>query len=214
MRCIIIEQAISLPSLLPKRDLNEAEQITVNLGGEVPTTAPGGIAGTGIGFVQISAHSQGSVAPPPPPETFGPYSKKTEESAGVLSMIDLLIADLDKETAEAEVTEKNSQAAYEALMSDAGQKRAQDFKSVTDKSSSKAEQQEALAAEEDRKKGTGRELMATLRVIHSLHGECDWLLQYFQVRKDARAGEVDSLNQAKAVLSGSHSVIANRGAVI
>merc|ERR1719220_2817250 len=187
----------------PKRDLDAAEQITVDFGGDVPTTPPGGIAGTGIGFVQLSAHSQGSVAPPPPPETFGPYSKKTEESAGVLSMIDLLITDLDKETAEAEVSEKNSQAAYEELMADAREKRAQDSKSVTDKSSSKAEQQEALAAEEDRKKGTGRELMATLKVIQGLHGECDWLLQYFQVRKDARAGEIDSLNQAKAVLSGS-----------
>merc|ERR1719203_1592828 len=179
----------------PKRDLDEAEQITVNFGGDVPTTAPGGIAGTGIGFVQISAHSQGSekAAPPPPPETFGPYSKKTEESAGVLSMIDLLVADLDKETSEAGVEEKNSQAAYETLMSDAGEKRAQDAKSVTDKSSSKAEQQEALAAEGERKKGTGKELMATLQVIKSLHGECDWLMQYFQVRKDARAGEVESL---------------------
>merc|ERR1712113_824141 len=114
----------------PKRDLDEAEQITVNFGGDVPTTAPGGIAGTGIGFVQISAHSQGSakVAPPPPPETFGPYSKKTEESAGVLTMIDLLVADLDKDTAAAEVEEKNSQAAYETLMADAGEKRAQDAK--------------------------------------------------------------------------------------
>merc|ERR1719203_2227094 len=179
----------------PKRDLDEAEQITVNFGGDVPTTAPGGIAGTGIGFVQISAHSQGSekAAPPPPPETFGPYSKKTEESAGVLSMIDLLVADLDKETSAAGVEEKNSQAAYETLMADAGEKRAQDAKSVTDKSSSKADQQEGLSADEERKKGTGKELMATLQVIKSLHGECDWLMQYFQVRKDARAGEVESL---------------------
>ena len=52
----------------------------VNLVGNVPTTAPGGIAGTGIGLLHISAHSQGSekVAPPPLPKTFGPCSKKTE----------------------------------------------------------------------------------------------------------------------------------------
>merc|ERR1719356_2068624 len=185
----------------PKRDLDEAEQITVNFGGDVPTTAPGGIAGTGIGFVQISAHSQGSekAAPPPPPETFGPYSKKTEESAGVLSMIDLLVADLDKETAAAEVEEKNSQEAYESLMADAREKRAQDAKSVLAKSSAKSEQEESVAAENDKKKGTGKELMATMEVISSLHGECDWLMQYFQVRKDGRAGEVESLQKAKAV---------------
>merc|ERR1719220_2989740 len=170
----------------PKRDLDAAEQITVDFGGDVPTTPPGGIAGTGIGFVQLSAHSQGSVAPPPPPETFGPYSKKTEESAGVLSMIDLLIADLDKENAAADVEEKNSQESYEKLMADAREKRAQDAKSLTGKSSAKAEEEESVAAEKDRKKSTGKDLMATLEVISSLHGECDWLLKYFAVRKGAR----------------------------
>merc|ERR1740129_33420 len=48
-----------------------------------------------------------------------------------------------------------------------------------------------------------KELMATLKVIHTLHGECDWLVKYFDVRKEARADEVDSLKNAKAVLSGA-----------
>merc|ERR1712019_259763 len=88
-------------------------------------------------------------------------------------------------------------------MADAREKRAQDAKSVTAKSSAKAEQAESVAAEKDTKTGTGKELMATLKVIGSLHGECDWLVKYFDVRKDARAGEMDSLAKAKAVLSGA-----------
>merc|ERR1719359_773534 len=32
--------------------------------------------------------------------------------------------------------------------------------------------------------------------------ECDWLLQYFDVRKEARTSEIDALGKAKAVLSG------------
>ena len=44
----------------PKRDLDEAEQITINFGGTVTAATPGGIEGTGIRFVQISAQaSQG-----------------------------------------------------------------------------------------------------------------------------------------------------------
>lgn len=46
--------------------------------------------------------SSGRAAPPPPPETFGAYSKKGQESSGVIAMIDLLIADLDKEMQQAE----------------------------------------------------------------------------------------------------------------
>merc|ERR1719330_2123706 len=45
--------------------------------------------------------------------------------------------------------------------------------------------------------------MLTAKYISSLHGECDWLLQYYEARKAARADEVDSLNRAKAVLSGA-----------
>merc|ERR1719223_1880184 len=95
-----------------KRELSEEDRIVVNMGGSLePTAAPGGIAGTGIGaaaaaFVQIRAHSQvGKEAPPPPPSTFGPYTKKGGESNGVLAMIDLLVKDLDKEMQEAEVAE-------------------------------------------------------------------------------------------------------------
>ena len=43
----------------------------------------------------------------------------------------------------------------------------------------------------------------TAKVISSLHQSCDWLLQNFDTRKTARAGEVEALNNTKAVLAGS-----------
>merc|ERR1719171_1291091 len=71
----------------PKRELTEEERITLNMGGTLaPTNPPAGIAGTGIALAQVServhvaASLAGSAAPPPPPETFGAYSKKSEES--------------------------------------------------------------------------------------------------------------------------------------
>jgi len=45
--------------------------------------------------------------------------------------------------------------------------------------------------------------MMKLKYIQSLHGECDWLLKNFDVRKEARASEIDALGKAKAVLSGA-----------
>merc|ERR1719284_2304000 len=56
-------------------------------------------------FVQVHAHD----APPPPPETFGAYSKKSEESGGVIAMIDTLVKELDMEMTEAETEEKLAQ---------------------------------------------------------------------------------------------------------
>jgi len=154
-------------------------------------------------FVQISAHSSNKGAPPPPPETFGPYSKKTEESTGVIAMIDLLVADLDKELQEAAVMEEDAQKEYEEMMAESATKRADDSKAMSDKTALKASEEEALMAEQETKAGTEKELMTTLEYIHALHGECDWLLKYFDARTEARSGEIDALGKAKAVLSGA-----------
>merc|ERR1719213_369696 len=104
---------------------------------------------------------------------------------------------------EAETTEKDAQADYEQAMKDAAEKRATDTKTLADKEKAKAETTADLEASTEEKAATTKTLMATLEYIQSLHAECDWLLQYYEVRKEARAAEVDSLKNAKAVLSGA-----------
>jgi chromosome segregation ATPase len=189
----------------PKRVLSEEDSIVVNMGGTLaPTAAPGGIAGTGVTVLsQVSLHDAANVAPPPPPATAAAFSKKSEESNGVIGMIDLLIKDLTKEMTEATTTEKDAQADYEEAMKDAAEKRATDTKTLADKQKDKAETEASLEANSEEKGATTKTLMATLEHIQSLHADCDWLLQYFEVRKEARAGEIDSLKNAKAVLSGA-----------
>jgi chromosome segregation ATPase len=181
----------------PKRVLTEEERISTNFGGTMaPTAAPGGIAGTGI-----TALSQ--VAPPPPPETAGPYKKMAQESNGVIAMMDMLAADLDKEIQETEVEEKNAQEEYEQFMKDSAAKRAADAKSIADKEQAKADLEARLLKDEDEHKATTKEAMATHEYLAEVHADCDWLLTNFEARKEARAGEVDSLTKAKAVLSGA-----------
>jgi len=181
----------------PKRELSEEERIAVNMGGTLaPTAAPGGIAGTGV-----TAFSQ--VAPPPPPETFGAYTKKGEESGGVIAMMDMMIADLDKEITEVEVEEKEAQKEYEQFMSDSAEKRANDAKSIEDKEAAKADLSARQLRDEEEHAATQKEAMATHQFLSEVHGDCDWLLSNFDTRKAARAGEVDALTKAKAVLSGA-----------
>merc|ERR1719213_216087 len=193
----------------PKRELTEEERITLNMGGTLaPTNPPGGIAGTGISFVQVHAHQEQKQkdakgpAPPPPPEAkFG--GKKSEESGGVLAMMDLLVAEVDKEMTEAKVEEKDSQGDYEEIMAQSSAKRAADSKLVTEKTAAKAEMETELQAAKDKKAADAEMLKGTLDYIQSLHTECDFLLEYYQVRKEARASEIDALKKAKAILSGA-----------
>jgi len=158
-------------------------------------------------LADISAHHQNKEAPPPPPATAAAYSAKSEESGGVISMIDLMVKDVNKEMTEANANEKNAQGDYEKTMGDAAEKRALDSKTLTDKEKAKAEVEGELEKAQEEKTSTTKELMATESYISSLHAECDWLIQYFDVRKEARTGEIESLKSAKAILSGMGSLL-------
>merc|ERR1719311_1098520 len=118
-------------------------------------------------------------------------------------MMDMLVQDLDKEMTVAQATEKDAQEDYEQMMADSAEQRAESSKAITDKEAAKAELEAALQAKTDSKAGTSKELAATLEYIASLHAECDWLLKFFDQRKEARASEIDALGKAKAVLSGA-----------
>merc|ERR1719215_1070776 len=180
-------------------ELSEGDQIYENAGGDIPTEAPGGIANTGISFVQVSSKD----APPPPPATAAAYKKKSGESNSVIAMMDLLVKDLDEEMTVSETEEKNGKAEYEKTIAEAGDKRRQDSKSITDKEAAKADLESALEKSTADKKSATKDLMGTDKYIASLHSECDWLLKYYEVRKEARADEIDSLGKAKAVLNGA-----------
>jgi septal ring factor EnvC (AmiA/AmiB activator) len=156
-------------------------------------------------FVQVKAHEQeeDDEAPPPPPETFGAYTKRSEENTGVIQMINILITDLEKEMTAAKVEEKNAQSDYEELMRDSAEKRTKDSKSLAGKETAKAELEGDLQSHQEDLRDDKKDLAATVKYIHGLHLECDWLLKFFDVRKQMRAGEVDALEKAKAVLAGA-----------
>merc|ERR1719221_1244025 len=175
----------------PKRELTAEQRITVNMGGTIAAApAPGGIAGTGITYlqeqpatlVQVSAH-KGQVAPPPPPETWGAYANKGEEHTGVVTMLDMLVADLDKEIQEMTVDEKDAQAEYEEFMVDSAAKRAADSKSIADKEGAKADLEAEVEKLSSENKATKIEAMDKYEYIKDLHLDCDWLLANFEANK-------------------------------
>merc|ERR1719316_458523 len=141
-------------------------------------------------------HQQDEEAPPPPPEAVKAYSKKSDDGNGVIAMMDGLMAEVDKEMTTAEVDEKNAQEEYEQFMSDSAEKRADDTKALTDKTAAKADMEGALTQAKKDKAGKVKELIATAEGLSDVHGECDWLLQNFDLRENARANEIDSLKQA------------------
>jgi len=201
----------------PKRELSEEDRITLNMGGTLaPTAAPGGIAGTGVtaldqeedddddeaSFLQVASKSKRG-APPPPPAAMGAYKKKSSQGTGVVTMIDQLKKDLELETEEMQTDEKSYQKAYEEFVGDAADQRTESSTYLTEKANQKADL-EVNIERNNREHGAKQvEAMNNDKLIMDLHGDCDWLIQNFDVRKEARAGEADALKKAKAVLSGA-----------
>merc|ERR1719231_1770797 len=147
----------------PKRELTEAERITVNNGGTLaPTEPPAGIAGTGITVL-----AQTEVAPAP--EADLSYNKKGETNNGVIAMIKLLISDLEKDIVTMETDEKDAQEDYEAFMKDSAEKRATDSKALTDKEGHLAQAETEFLDSEAELKDKQHTLMGVERYIMELH---------------------------------------------
>merc|ERR1719197_2439280 len=117
--------------------------------------------------------------------------------------MDSLIAEVETEMTEAKMEEKDSQEDYENFMADSTAKRAEDTKTLGDKQGALAEADTALEAMKGQHKDASDDLMAVKKYIADLHADCDFLLQNYDLRRDARTGEIEALKKAKAVLNGA-----------
>eukprot|EP00933_Yihiella_yeosuensis_P035466 TRINITY_DN2900_c0_g3_i1.p1 TRINITY_DN2900_c0_g3~~TRINITY_DN2900_c0_g3_i1.p1 ORF type:complete len:749 (+),score=237.63 TRINITY_DN2900_c0_g3_i1:226-2247(+) len=157
-------------------------------------------------FVQTSAEEE--VAAPvevadAPEAPGGSYQAQGQASNGVLAMISSLEQELQKEITVAKTEEQHAQKDYEETVQDAQQTRAANLNSIETKAQAKSDLEQDVAADQETRKAKRQEKMAAAKLASDLHGECDWLLQNFDLRKQARKDEQASLQNAKATLAGA-----------
>jgi len=159
-------------------------------------------------FAQIRAHAKdeedSDVAPPQAPETFSGEVKKNEKSAGVIGLMDMMIRDVENDMKDAEYEEKTAQSDYQKLMGESQETRAANSKGITTKNSAKASLEGKLEAEKGVLADTNEDLNLIATTLSDLHAQCDFLLQNYGLRKEARTNEIESLKNAKAILSGAN----------
>jgi hypothetical protein len=177
-----------------ERELTEEERLLQGAGQDIGETTT-----EAFSFLQTDS----SAAPPPPPET-GSYEKKGEKSNSVLSLLDLIINDLNKETQAAEHDEKTAQRDYEKLMQDSAASRAEFAEIITQKTGAIADMEEQKNQDGDSHAAATAQLAENGKQTAELHGECDFLLENFDSRKEQRTNEIEGLKNAKAVLNGAN----------
>merc|ERR1719409_527131 len=167
----------------------------------IATDAPVMIAGTTqTVFVQL----KDDAAPPPPPETWGAYQKKDGKSNGVIALMDMLAKELEDGITESKHEEETAQKDYERLMEESQKTRAQNVESITSDEAAKADLDTNIESTKAKKASQEAELSNIKQYITQLHANCDFLIENYDLRKAARENEIESLKNAKSVLSGAN----------
>jgi len=142
-----------------------------------------------------------AVAAPVPQMKYTP----SKAASGTMQLIDKLIQDAKAMMADARKSEVQAQAAYEQTVVDTHAAVAALQKEVTTKSRAKAKVvKEKLQSESDIA-DTMAELDGLAKYNSKLHVECDYILKNFESRQEARAEEIEALQQAQQILSGASS---------
>jgi len=159
-------------------------------------------------FVQIRSHARdeedSDVAPPVAPDMPSGEYKKSEKSAGVIGLMDMMVREIETDMKDAEYEEKTAQSDYAKLMSESQETRTANSKGITTKMASKATLEGKLEAEKGVLADTKEDLSLIGTALSDLHAQCDFLLQNYDLRKEARSNEIESLKNAKAILSGAN----------
>merc|ERR1719164_282580 len=97
-----------------------------------------------------------------------------------------------------------AQKDYEHLMGASQKSRAANADSITEKESASAEWTEKIENAKTDSASTTEALAKLKEYIAGLHSSCDFLVENYGARKEARTNEIEGLKNAKAVLSGAN----------
>merc|ERR1719263_186079 len=112
------------------------------------------------------------------------YEKKN--SGGVVALMDKIVLDLEKDKASAEADEKNAQTEYVALMAESQASKEGNTKKLVTTESAKAELESKLVTAKEEKAVSFQELNNAHTFLGDLHASCDFVVQNFDMRAQAR----------------------------
>merc|ERR1719171_1999677 len=126
-----------------------------------------------------------------------------QSAGGVLGLIEMTIADAERLKMESIAAEQDQQTEYNKLVKDTSAEITADNLSIADKSEAKATAETEKTEVESSLKATETEIADLEKFATELHASCDFVLDNFDIRQEARAAEMDALENAKAILSGA-----------
>merc|ERR1719252_113890 len=119
-----------------------------------------------------------------------------------------MIGDLKTDLTDSEHAEEMAQKDYENLMAASQKSRATNAKSITEKESASAEWSEKIEIAKTDSASTTEALAKLKEYIAGLHSSCDFLVEEYETRKEARTNEVEGLKNAKTESASTTEALA------
>jgi len=137
------------------------------------------------------------------PETAGPAKKQGAAGMGVVGLLSTLIAEIKAQQAAEDKEEKLAQEEYDKYMEDTTKAKGAKRGDITNMETSVSRLEETLQDQKTVHGETQDEMDSVVQKEHALHAECDFLLENYDEIKKARTDEIESINNAVAILSGA-----------
>jgi hypothetical protein len=155
-------------------------------------------------LVQQPMLAGGALPPPPPPTWSDAYAGKVQESTGVVAILNMLEADFSQDLSTMEASEHQAQQEYETEKA-ALETAISSYTENVDARDNDIASAEQVAADLKASKET---MLADIAVRKDLlkasATHCMYITVHFQVRREARAMELEGLNNAKTILLGGN----------
>jgi len=152
-------------------------------------------------LVQVKSHA----APPPKPS--GPEAvgyEKSASSGGVLGLLSMIIADAGRTIDEMRGSEQASQADYAANVAATTGSIEAGREAIAEKEKQLAQAKGEHSETEEAQLANDQSLSSLGELLTGIHGQCDFVIKYFDIRQKSRAEEMDAIGEAKSILSGAN----------
>jgi DNA repair exonuclease SbcCD ATPase subunit len=137
------------------------------------------------------------------PARFTSYGKNAG-GARVVALLESVMADSSKTENDAIAAEYDSQTAYESFMKESNESIRKHSESISNLSEALSKAKVSMTMTNEDLKGTQEKLGDLSEMLGDVHKSCDFTINNFDARQEARSAEMDALKEAKAILSGMH----------
>jgi len=137
------------------------------------------------------------------PETAGPAKKQGAAGMGVVGLLSTLITEIKAQQTAEEKEENLAQEEFDKYTEDTTKAKGAKKGDITNMETSVSRLEETLQDQKTVHGETGDEMDSVVQKEHALHAECDFLLENYDEIKKARTDEIESINNAVAILSGA-----------